>query len=78
VISHFSVIANVIQMAAHFRINDPLCKDKWMVPGDIAVAGKNSFRFSPIFSQLIIVCSPSILSYVYSSSKATSMELIDV
>lgn len=46
-ISHFSVISNVIQMATHFRITDPLCKDKMMVPGDVGVAGKNLVEISP-------------------------------
>ena len=42
-ISHFAVIANVIQMSVHFRITDPLCndEDKGMVPGDVGAAGKN-------------------------------------
>ncbi|KAF8640955.1 hypothetical protein AX17_000601 [Amanita inopinata Kibby_2008] len=37
-IPHFSVIANVIQMATHYRVTDPLCKEKRVQPGDIAMA----------------------------------------
>ncbi|KAF8898943.1 phenylacetyl-CoA ligase [Infundibulicybe gibba] len=33
------VIANVIQMATHFKVFDPSWKDKRMVPGDTAIAG---------------------------------------
>jgi len=38
VISHYSVVANVIQMAAHHKINDSAYKDKRMLPGDVAIA----------------------------------------
>ncbi|PFH54842.1 hypothetical protein AMATHDRAFT_134798 [Amanita thiersii Skay4041] len=37
-IPHFSVIANVIQMATHYRITDPTQKDQRLIPGDIAMA----------------------------------------
>ncbi|GLB35962.1 putative AMP-binding enzyme C-terminal domain [Lyophyllum shimeji] len=37
-IPHYAVIANVIQMTTHYRLNDPKQKDKRMVPGDVAIA----------------------------------------
>jgi len=37
-ISHYSVIANIIQMGTHYRINDPSQKDKPVAPGDVALA----------------------------------------
>jgi hypothetical protein len=35
-------------MATHYRITDPLCKDKdkGMVPGDVGVAGRNFSELS--------------------------------
>ncbi|KAF8167711.1 amp dependent CoA ligase [Crassisporium funariophilum] len=36
-ISHYSVIANVIQMAAHYRLNDPSWPEKRMSPGDVVL-----------------------------------------
>jgi hypothetical protein len=41
-ISHYSVIANVIQMAAHFRLGDPLWPKKLISPGDVAVGGERT------------------------------------
>ncbi|TFK36900.1 amp dependent CoA ligase [Crucibulum laeve] len=37
-IPHYSVIANIIQMATHYRLHDPAWTDKRMNPGDIAIA----------------------------------------
>ncbi|KAJ8488321.1 hypothetical protein ONZ45_g13993 [Pleurotus djamor] len=37
-ISHYSVIANIIQMAVHFRINSPDATSRSITPGDIAIA----------------------------------------
>ncbi|TFK77290.1 phenylacetyl-CoA ligase [Pluteus cervinus] len=37
-ISHYALIANVLQMAVHNRVADPHWKDKRMVPGDVAMA----------------------------------------
>ncbi|KAH6916914.1 amp dependent CoA ligase [Coprinopsis sp. MPI-PUGE-AT-0042] len=37
-ISHYSVVANLTQMAAHYRINDPQYPHKRLVPGDVAIA----------------------------------------
>ncbi|TFK36899.1 amp dependent CoA ligase [Crucibulum laeve] len=37
-ISHYAVIANVIQTATHYRVNDPLWKEKRMNPGDVGLA----------------------------------------
>lgn len=36
-ISHFAVIANVLQTVAHWRINDPSWPNKFMCPGDVAM-----------------------------------------
>ncbi|KXN86772.1 4-coumarate--CoA ligase-like 7 [Leucoagaricus sp. SymC.cos] len=36
-ISHFAVIANIMQTVAHWRINDPSWSNKFMCPGDIAL-----------------------------------------
>ncbi|KAK7064017.1 4-coumarate--CoA ligase-like 1 [Favolaschia claudopus] len=38
VIPHYSVIANVLQKAAHYGISDPSLKKKHMNPGEVAVA----------------------------------------
>ncbi|EAU92729.2 AMP dependent CoA ligase [Coprinopsis cinerea okayama7 len=37
-ISHYSVIANVIQMATHYNVNDPNNPSKTLSPGDVAIA----------------------------------------
>ncbi|KAF9566127.1 phenylacetyl-CoA ligase [Agrocybe pediades] len=36
-IPHFSVIANVVQMAAHYRLNDPQTPVKCISPGDVVL-----------------------------------------
>ena len=46
-ISHYAVIANVIQMASHYRLNDPSWPDKRMSPGDVVLAG--TFTFVSLF-----------------------------
>ncbi|CAK5280617.1 unnamed protein product [Mycena citricolor] len=38
VIPHYSVLANVLQKVAHFRLNDPNLKKKHTQPGDVGVA----------------------------------------
>ncbi|KAJ6520072.1 amp dependent CoA ligase [Mycena sanguinolenta] len=38
VIPHYSLTANILQMAAHFGVNDPSVQTKHMIPGDVAVA----------------------------------------
>lgn len=62
-ISHFSVISNVIQMATHFRITDPLCKDKMMVPGDVGVAVLPFFHIYGLVVNLhfLLFCGMSIV-----------------
>lgn len=44
-ISHYSIIANVIQVAAHNKINQDYCgwKDQRYRPGDIASGGMLAF-----------------------------------
>ncbi|KAG6890746.1 hypothetical protein C0992_013129 [Termitomyces sp. T32_za158] len=37
-IPHYSVIANVIQMVFHNKLNEPNYKNKHMAPGDVAIA----------------------------------------
>ncbi|KAG6862179.1 hypothetical protein C0995_004261 [Termitomyces sp. Mi166 len=37
-IPHYSVIANVIQMVSHNKLDDPNYKNKHMAPGDVAIA----------------------------------------
>ncbi|PPQ65777.1 hypothetical protein CVT24_011994 [Panaeolus cyanescens] len=37
-VPHYAVIANVIQMATHFRINDPQWPNKRLQPGDVNLA----------------------------------------
>ncbi|KAF8547466.1 acetyl-CoA synthetase-like protein [Imleria badia] len=37
-IPHYAPIANVIQLAAHYRVNDPDWQDQWFRPGDICSA----------------------------------------
>lgn len=49
-ISHYGVIANVIQMASHYRLYDPSWPDKRMSPGDVVLAG-NFFFF-----EFILIC----------------------
>jgi hypothetical protein len=44
VIPHYGVIANVIQMATHYRVNESSTK---FIPGDIAMAGK-SIELQPL------------------------------
>ncbi|KAH9486564.1 4-coumarate--CoA ligase-like 1 [Psilocybe cubensis] len=36
-ISHYGVIANIIQMATHYRINDPTWPSKYVSPGDVVL-----------------------------------------
>ncbi|KAF8215951.1 amp dependent CoA ligase [Mycena galopus ATCC 62051] len=38
VIPHYAFTANILQMAAHYGINDPTLKEKHMNPGEVAVA----------------------------------------
>ncbi|KAG6911586.1 hypothetical protein DXG01_011889 [Tephrocybe rancida] len=37
-IAHYSVIANVVQMVTHTKLNDPSHRNKHFAPGDVAVA----------------------------------------
>ncbi|KAF5385033.1 hypothetical protein D9615_001355 [Tricholomella constricta] len=37
-IPHYSVIANVVQMTAHYKLDDPTQKNKRFMPGDVGIA----------------------------------------
>ena len=64
-IPHYSVIANVIQMVSHNKLDDPDYKNEYMAPGDVAVAGM--FGVLPIC--ILLICrfvaqfSPSSVSH---------------
>lgn len=51
-ISHYGVIANVIQMATHYRLNDPSWPNKRMSPGDIVLAGTLIMRANIQYTNL--------------------------
>lgn len=55
-ISHYGVIANVIQMATHYRLNDPSWPNKRMSPGDVVLAGILFCEL--IFSTLTVLVLP--------------------
>lgn len=62
-ISHFAVIANVIQMAAHYQIYDPVQPSSRMLPGDIALAVLPFFHIYGLVVMMhyILYCGMSIV-----------------
>ncbi|KAF9448181.1 amp dependent CoA ligase [Macrolepiota fuliginosa MF-IS2] len=51
-ISHFSVIANAVQTAAHWKVNDPSYPDKFLNPGDVALG---ALPFFHIYGLVVIL-----------------------
>ncbi|KAF9015571.1 amp dependent CoA ligase [Cyathus striatus] len=51
-VSHYSIIANVMQMAAHYKINDRSWPDKRMNPGDVVLA---ALPFFHIYGLVVIL-----------------------
>ncbi|KAF7302723.1 Phenylacetyl-CoA ligase [Mycena chlorophos] len=51
-ITHYGVIANILQKAAHFRIADPAYKQQHMRPGDVAIA---VLPFFHIFGLVVVL-----------------------
>ncbi|KAF8642004.1 hypothetical protein AX16_009726 [Volvariella volvacea WC 439] len=62
-ITHYGVIANVLQMVAHYHINDPSWPNKRMVPGDIAMAVLPFFHIYGLIVNLhyILFCGMSLV-----------------
>ncbi|RDB28925.1 4-coumarate--CoA ligase-like 1 [Hypsizygus marmoreus] len=62
-IAHYCVVANVIQMATHYRINDPHHENKRMAPGDVAIAVLPFFHIYGLVVNLhyILFCGMSIV-----------------
>ncbi|KAF9460146.1 phenylacetyl-CoA ligase [Collybia nuda] len=62
-IPHYSVIANIIQMATHYKINDKSWKEKRMIPGDVAIAVLPFFHIYGLVVNLhyLLFCGMSVV-----------------
>ncbi|KAG6867912.1 hypothetical protein C0993_009542 [Termitomyces sp. T159_Od127] len=87
-IPHYSVIANVIQMVSHNKLNDPDYENKHMAPGDVAIAVLPFFHIYGLVVNLhflIFAGHPSIenldlshVKYCISGAAPLSGELLQV
>jgi hypothetical protein len=64
VIPHISLIANVIMMATHNKVNDDSTSwnNKTFRPGDIGIAGKHEYTWKSASSSLYAQFFPSFVS----------------
>jgi len=49
VLTHYGLIANIVQMADHARVTDPKCTNKGLAPGDVAIAVSPFFHIFGLF-----------------------------
>ncbi|KAJ3574028.1 hypothetical protein NP233_g2050 [Leucocoprinus birnbaumii] len=60
-ISHFAVIANILQTVAHWKINDSSWPNKFMCPGDVAIGVLPFFHIYGLVMNVRLFCGMSVV-----------------